>query len=80
MSKPINLEVTLEECKGSVDRMIKRFLKKFKKQKLSDEFKKHMSYDKPSDIRREKKKRRKQILKRLQQERDNGSSYKKRDK
>ena len=31
MSKPKNLEVTLQQCRGDQTRLIKRFMKKFKK-------------------------------------------------
>lgn len=44
---PVLLEVRIEEC-NSIEQMIKRFLKKFKKFKLMDEIKAHESYMKPS--------------------------------
>jgi ribosomal protein S21 len=55
------LEVRIEDC-NSIEQMIKRFLKKFKKFRLMDEIKSHESYMKPSMEKHlaEKESRRKQ--------------------
>ena len=64
----INLEVTLEDG-DTIERMIKRFLKKFKKYKLMEEFREKDYYEKPSVKRREKKKRGIQKQRKLDRER-----------
>ena len=49
--------------------MIKRFIKKVKKEGIQDEWRQKFSYfEKPTDKRRRKKKERKRVLKRLQRE------------
>lgn len=65
----ILLEVVLEE-NDTVERMIKRFLKKFKKNKLSDEVNEHNYYEKPSMKRKRKKERRKKVAQRIRREKD----------
>jgi len=55
----------------SPERLIKRFIKKVKKEKILEKYREKMRYIKPSDVRRAKRKRakRKQELERLKQER-----------
>ena len=55
----------------SPERLIKRFMKKVKKEKILEKYREKMRYVKPSDVRRAKRKRarRKQELERLKQER-----------
>jgi len=49
--------------------MIKRFIKKVKKEGIQDEWReKFMFFEKPTDKRRRKKKERNRVLKRLQRE------------
>lgn len=67
MAKPINLEVRLKDGEDSL-RLIKRFLKKLKKQKITEEFLAHSYYLKPSLRRREEKKKRKRVLEKLKRE------------
>lgn len=67
MAKPKNLEVTLRQCKGDQNRLIKRFIKKFKKSGILDEIKNRRFYEKPSKKRRRKKIQRKRILIKEQQ-------------
>ena len=67
MSKAKNLEVTLQQCKGDQTRLIKRFMKKFKKSGIMDELRDRRYYQKESDKRRRKKIQRKRILKKEQQ-------------
>jgi len=65
----INLEVKSRNGDSS-ERLIKRFIKKVKKEKILEAFKERMRFKKPSEKRREKIKRarRKQELERLKQE------------
>jgi small subunit ribosomal protein S21 len=67
MAKTKNLEVTLRQCKGDQTRLIKRFIKKFKKSGILDEVKNRRFYEKPSVKRRRKKIQRKRILIKEQQ-------------
>jgi len=67
MSKPKNLEVTLQQCRGDQTRLIKRFMKKFKKSGIMDELRDRRYYQKESVKRRRKKIQRKRILKKEQQ-------------
>ena len=69
MAKAKNLEVTLQQCKGDQTRLIKRFMKKFKKSGIMDELRDRRYYQKESDKRRRKKIQRKRILKKEQQKR-----------
>jgi len=69
----INLEV--RQRKGeTTERLIKRFVKKVKKEKILEKYREKMRFTKPSDIRRMKRKRarRKQELENLKQEKQNG--------
>jgi ribosomal protein S21 len=55
MSKGAHVKVTLKECRGSVDRMIRRFTKKIKKEGILDEVKDRRHYKKPSVAKKEKR-------------------------
>ena len=55
--KLINVEVRLSDTRGDFNRMLKRFTKKVKKEKIIDTYKRGRFYEKPSDKRRREKKR-----------------------
>jgi len=61
---PINLEVILQDGE-SVESLIRRFLRKFKKNRLADEIKSHESYVQPSEVRRRARERRKIIARKI---------------
>jgi ribosomal protein S21 len=67
MSKPSNVSVRIKQCQGNVDKMIRRFIKKCKKERVIDEVKDRRHYRKPSDAKREK--RRRAARERLREER-----------
>ena len=69
MAGPINVEVRLREGE-SVERMIRRFTKKVKKDGILDEFLNKKYYEKPSTKRRREKIKRKRIAQRLQKEKE----------
>tara|TARA_Y100000310_G_scaffold37967_1_gene35589 strand:- start:2065 stop:2313 length:249 start_codon:yes stop_codon:yes gene_type:complete len=75
--KGANVKVTAKECRGNHERMIRRFTKKVKKEKIIEEYKERRYYTKPSVKRKEKRLkairlRRREALKRLKaQERRN---------
>ena len=50
--KKANILVTSKECRGNHERMIRRFLKKTKKQKIIEEIKERKHYLKPSEKKR----------------------------
>ena len=65
----INLEV--RQRKGeTAERLIKRFIKKVKKEKILEKYREKMTYKKPSEIRREKKKRWQREIKKLKEEQE----------
>jgi ribosomal protein S21 len=55
MSKSTHVKVTIKECRGNVDRMIRRFTKKIKKDGILDEVKDRRHYKKPSVAKKEKR-------------------------
>jgi ribosomal protein S21 len=70
MKKGVNASVSLKECRGNVERMIRRFTKKVKKAHIIEDFKEKRYYKKPSVARKEKRiraerRRRKEERKRL---------------
>tara|TARA_R110002020_G_scaffold29494_2_gene92996 strand:- start:241 stop:543 length:303 start_codon:yes stop_codon:yes gene_type:complete len=50
------------------ERAIKRFLKKCKKIKIVEEFRKRQYYEKPSDVKRREKLRRKRVIEKAQKD------------
>ena len=69
MAGPINVEVKLKE-RETTERLIRRFIKKCKKEKIIEEYRARAFYEKPSTIKKRKKSRRKKIAQELQAERD----------
>tara|TARA_R110002074_G_scaffold114954_1_gene245670 strand:- start:508 stop:735 length:228 start_codon:yes stop_codon:yes gene_type:complete len=55
MSKTVNVSVSLDEVGGNPHRLIKRFIKKCKKEKIVEEFRDRAYYEKPSIKRRREK-------------------------
>ena len=64
----INVEVTLEEVHGDQNRLIKKFIKKVKKERVIEHYLEGRTYIKPSEKRRMKKAKRLQTIKRAQRE------------
>ena len=69
MAGPINVEVRLRNGE-SVDRLIKRFTKKVRKEEILDEYRERKYFEKPSVKRRKEKAKRKRIAQQTQRERD----------
>jgi len=69
MPRPVNVEVT-RRGDEPIERMLKRFIKKCKKEKIIEEYKARRYYVKPSEKRRIKKRRRAKIARELQAERE----------
>ena len=67
MSKPVNISVHIKQCQGNVEKMIRRFIKKTKKERIIEDIKDRKYYKKPSDAKREKRRRAERV--RLREER-----------
>jgi len=52
-----NVIVSSKECRGNHERMIKRFIKKCKKERIVEQYKEKQRYKKPSEMKREKRAR-----------------------
>ena len=63
--RAINVEVRLEETRGDQNRLIRKFMKKVKKERVLEDYLDRRFYEKPSVKRRREKIRRKRILKKL---------------
>jgi ribosomal protein S21 len=64
------LEVRQIDKNDDGERMIKRYLKKFKKLKLMDEIREHDYYEKPSEKRREKERNKKYKIEKVREEQE----------
>jgi len=51
--KASNVKVTSRECRGNHDKMIRRFIKKCKKEKIVEEVRERRYYKKPSEKKRD---------------------------
>jgi ribosomal protein S21 len=69
MSKTVNVEVSLKEVGGNTSRLIKKFIKKVKKEKIVEKFKERMFFEKPSKKRRREKIKKLQNIKKAEAER-----------
>jgi len=68
MSKkhPINIETKVKP-NDSIERAVKRFSRKVKKEGILDQVREKMRFEKPSDKKRRMAKKRKAVLRRLKQ-------------
>jgi len=55
MKRVVNVEVTLREAKGDVGRLIRKFMKKVKKERIIEDYLDRRFYEKPSEKRRREK-------------------------
>tara|TARA_R110000824_G_scaffold374700_1_gene565265 strand:- start:136 stop:360 length:225 start_codon:yes stop_codon:yes gene_type:complete len=55
MSKVVNVEVTLREVKGDQNRLIRKFIKKCKKERIIEDYLERRFYEKPSVKKRREK-------------------------
>lgn len=63
--RPVNAQVHLRRDE-SPEHLIKRFMKKVKNEKIIDEVRDREYYEKPSVVNARKRKRRKNVMKKLQ--------------
>jgi ribosomal protein S21 len=55
--------VTAEECRGDADRMVRKFIKKAKKEKITEEYRERSHFISRSEQRTEKKRQKRRIIK-----------------
>ena len=55
MSKVVNVEVNIRETKGDFNRMLKKFIKKCKKERIIEDYLDRRFYEKPSVKKRREK-------------------------
>jgi len=67
-NKPVNVEVTLRHVRNDPNKLIRKFIKKVKKEKILEEVKGRMYYEKPSSKRRRMKKRKLENARKAQKE------------
>ena len=53
--KGANVVVTARQCRGNHEKMIRKFIKKCKKEKIIEQIRERRYYKKPSDVKRHKK-------------------------
>jgi small subunit ribosomal protein S21 len=53
--KGSNVVVTAGQCRGNHEKMIRKFIKKCKKEKIIEQLRDRRYYKKPSDVKRHKK-------------------------
>jgi len=56
MSRAVNVEVTLNEVRGDTNRLIKKFMKKVKKERVVEKYLSKRFHEKPSTKKRRQKK------------------------
>ena len=70
MGKPINVEIRPRDRNESLERMIRRFVKKSKKERIIEDYRDRMYYEKPSVKRKKERAKRKKVLEKLRIERE----------
>ncbi len=63
--KPVNVSIRPRGRKDTQERMIRRFIKKCKKERIVERVRELQYYEKPSTVRRKKAKKRKKVLDKL---------------
>ena len=76
--RAVNVEVKLKDVGGNPNRLIKRFIKKVKKEKILETVRERRQYEKPSTKRRRLKKRKKENARKAEKERNNKLNISKR--
>jgi|TARA_Y100000296_G_scaffold78513_1_gene101300 ribosomal protein S21 len=70
MAKGVNASVSIKECRGNVERMIRRFSKKVKKERILEEVKDRRFFKKKSIAKREKQERARRLRLKEEQKRN----------
>ena len=71
MSRAVIVEVTPRHRDEPAEKLIRRFVKKCKKERVVENYRDRMYYEKPSMARKKERKRRKKVLQKLQAKIDN---------
>ena len=69
--KPINVEVRAKYPDENPEKLIRRFTKKVKKERVIEDYRERMYYEKPSKKKRRLQARRRKVLEKLRLEREN---------
>ena len=69
-TRPINVEVKPRYENENIERMVRRFTKKCKKERIIENFRERSRYEKPSVKRKKEKARSKKVLEKLRIERE----------
>jgi ribosomal protein S21 len=80
MKKKHNIGVTSRECRNNAERMIRKFIKKCKKERIIEEAKERRYYKKPSVAKREKSEKARRAKARLEQKRQRAKERRNRNK
>ena len=70
MSKTYNVKVTLREVKGDQSKLIRKFIKKCKKERIIEDYLDRRFYEKPSSKKRREKLKKIKNAKKAEQERN----------
>jgi len=68
--KAVNVEVNIKETKGDISRLIRRFMKKVKKERIIETYLDKRFYEKPSAKRRREKLKKKRNAQKAERERN----------
>ena len=68
--RPVNVQVSIKETRGDQNRLIRKFIKKVKKEKILEDYRKNMYYEKPSAKRRRIKSRKLENARKAEKERN----------
>ena len=67
MKRTVLVEIRPRGPNEPIERMIKRFSRKVKKERIIEKFRERRYYEKPSEVRKRKAKKRKKVLDKLRQ-------------
>ncbi len=70
MKRAINVEVTLKEVRGDIGRLIRKFMKKVKKERIIEDYLDRRYYEKPSTKRRKERLKKLRNAQKAEQERN----------
>ena len=70
MAKGVKASVSIKECRGNVERMIRRFSKKVKKERILEEVRDRRFFKKKSIAKREKQERARRLRLKEEQKRN----------
>ena len=70
MKRAVNVEVSLRETRGDVARLIRKFMKKVKKERIIEDYLDRRFYEKPSTKRRKERLKKLRNAQKAEQERN----------